>query len=70
LSRCDKPVRAERTEDLGQPLRRSTRRYSSQRDEFHLLEWALQESENAPAVWCVPQKQLSQQITVGSLLLS
>ena len=36
-SRCDKPVGAERTEWAAQdgPLRRSTRRYSPQRDEFY-----------------------------------
>jgi len=40
LSRCDKRVRVERTEWAapGRPLRRSTRRNSSQRDEFHLME--------------------------------
>src|SRR5438093_765370 len=44
LSRCDKPARAERAAVLGpscqtrpeRSLRRSARRYSSQRDEFHL----------------------------------
>jgi len=36
LSRCDKPVRVERTGwgRPGRPLRCSARRYSSQRDEF------------------------------------
>jgi putative ABC transport system permease protein len=40
LSRCDKPVRVERTEraDASRPLRPPTRRYSSQRDEFHLMD--------------------------------
>src|SRR5438093_1893913 len=43
LSRCDKPVRVERTEGaaLDGPLRRSTRRNSSQRDELHLQQAGL-----------------------------
>src|SRR5438093_257018 len=43
LSRCDKPVRVERTEWAAPdgPLRRSTRRNSSQRDEFHLQQAGL-----------------------------
>jgi hypothetical protein len=42
LSRCDKPVRAERTERTAEggryadSLRRSARRYGSQREPFHL----------------------------------
>jgi len=39
LSRCDRRARAERAYDRTSayvpPLRRSTRRFSSQRDEFH-----------------------------------
>src|SRR5436309_3720693 len=39
LSRCDKPVRVERTEWAARrPLRRSTRRDSSQREEFYRVE--------------------------------
>src|SRR5881296_4530351 len=56
LSRCDKPVRVERTEwaALDGPLRRSTRRNSSQRDEFHLQQAGLGggcRAATSPSAW-------------------
>src|SRR5881296_824273 len=56
LSRCDKPVRVERTEGaaLDGPLRRSTRRNSSQRDEFHLQQAGLGggcRAATSPSAW-------------------
>src|SRR5438093_2153890 len=56
LSRCEKPVRVERTEwaALDGPLRRSTRRNSSQRDEFHLQQAGLGggcRAATSPSAW-------------------